>query len=193
MTTDSSSKPTPPMDSCSGQTGDSLSSSHFYLGTESGEETGFPSSRGDYLGLAVEGGRVAFAFNLGKETSVRLVRTRPFVADGRWHALTFQRSVQSSLATGGKGKTRRGRRSKRQGWLSVDGDEPVGFLSAQGATELNSDGHLWIGGRSDLPGGLPPSFYRSFVGCVRRVVLAGQPLHLVHHSAMPGPQLPHCH
>ena len=45
------------------------------------------SVRGDYLSLAVVGGRVEFSYNLGKqnEDNLHVLRSKVDVTDGQWH------------------------------------------------------------------------------------------------------------
>lgn len=72
-------------------------------------------------------------------------------------------------------------RNLRDGSLQVDSEIPVKQSSAPGSSQLDSDGELWVGGRSNLPWGLPPEYYNGFKGCIQEIVVNGEELHLVDH------------
>ena len=50
--------------------------------------------------------------------------------------------------------------------------------SAEGASELNTDGQLSIGGNVLLPSGLPKAYYHNFIGCILRIVAEQTVIHL---------------
>ncbi|KAG8193217.1 hypothetical protein JTE90_005564 [Oedothorax gibbosus] len=118
-----------------------------------------PSVRGDYLALAVVKGRVELSFNLGKETSFLAMRSTVKVNDNNWHTITIKRN-------------------KRLAHLIVDSTHPVTSTSQPGATELNTDGVLWIGGSSTVPSGFPETYYKGFIGCISSVTFDDESLNL---------------
>ncbi|XP_076472604.1 agrin-like [Babylonia areolata] len=118
--------------------------------------------RGDYLALAVVKRHVEFSYNLGEqdEDHLHILRSKVDVVDGQWHNVTATRTL-------------------REGWLQVDTEPPIIMSSGPGSTQLDSDGELWVGGRSQLPWGLPQEYYLGFTGCIQEVTLHGDRLHLV--------------
>ena len=68
-------------------------------------------------------------------------------------------------------------RNKREGTLQVDNEAPLISGSDAGTQQLDTDGYLWLGGRSDLPWGLPVT--DGLEGCISEVTINGQSLHLV--------------
>src|SRR5690348_6700772 len=92
--------------------------------------------KSDYLSLAVAEGYLELSFNLGKQKELFIIRSTLKVDDGHWHtALVY--------------------RKKRLGVLQLDNQAAVSASSDVGATELNTDGILWVGGQINLPVGLP--------------------------------------
>jgi coxsackievirus/adenovirus receptor len=69
-------------------------------------------------------------------------------------------------------------RNGRQGTLTVDEQSPVQSLSLDGATQLDTDGILWLGGTRGSPSGLPEDFYNSFDGCIDHVYIDGRSLNM---------------
>merc|ERR1711997_648050 len=58
--------------------------------------------------------------------------------------------------------------TKRIGILQVDKTKPSRGKSEAGASILNTDGKVWIGGKiSGIPSGLPAQYYHGFIGCLR--------------------------
>lgn len=52
------------------------------------------SMKGDFLAVAISGGRVEVSFNLGKDGPMRRLptaRSKVDVSDGTWHTLTLDR------------------------------------------------------------------------------------------------------
>ncbi|XP_067139294.1 agrin-like isoform X3 [Centruroides vittatus] len=115
--------------------------------------------RGDYLALALVEGYIELSFNLGQQKQPLIIQNPIKVNDDKWHVVVVDRN-------------------KRQGALQVDNSEPVIGTSDVGATELNADGILWIGGVPDLPSGLPTPYYKNFVGCIHSVIVDGEGLRL---------------
>ncbi|XP_070206823.1 agrin-like isoform X2 [Littorina saxatilis] len=122
------------------------------------------SVRGDYLAVAVVRGRVEFSYNLGQnnEDDLHVIRSKVEVTDGQWHTVTATRNLQ-------------------EGTLQVGSEIPVKSSSGAGSSQLDTDGELWVGGRSSLPWGLPQEYYQGFIGCIRRITVNGEQLHLVDH------------
>ncbi|XP_071109972.1 agrin-like isoform X4 [Haliotis cracherodii] len=120
------------------------------------------SVMGDYLAVAVVNEHVEFSFNLGKQSEKNLFKIRSTVAvsDGKWHMLTAIRELS-------------------EGRLQVDDETMMSSMSGVGASQLDTDGNLWIGGKPDLPWGLPPEYYSGFTGCIDEVIINRVGLHLV--------------
>ncbi|KAL8568100.1 hypothetical protein ACOMHN_000324 [Nucella lapillus] len=120
------------------------------------------SVRGDYLSLAVVRGRLEFSYNLGKqnEDNLHILRSKVDVTDGKWHTAVAKRTLQD-------------------GSLEVDGEIPVRASSGSGASQLDTDGELWVGGRASLPWGLPQEYYQGFTGCIQDISINSEELHLV--------------
>ncbi|XP_012936934.1 agrin [Aplysia californica] len=114
----------------------------------------------DYLSVAVSGGHLELSYNLGKQGpgNLHIIRSAVDVTDGKWHTVKVFRQ-------------------EREGSLQVDDEDPVTGFSEQGTKQLDTDGLLWIGGRSSLPWGLPTM--KNFEGCIEKVEVNGQRLHLV--------------
>ncbi|ESO90466.1 hypothetical protein LOTGIDRAFT_123273, partial [Lottia gigantea] len=70
-------------------------------------------------------------------------------------------------------------RELRAGSLQIDNEEPITDISTMGAEQLDTDGQLWLGGKSALPFGLPNPYYSGFKGCLDSVTINRQELHLV--------------
>ncbi|PVD37045.1 hypothetical protein C0Q70_04038 [Pomacea canaliculata] len=120
--------------------------------------------RGDYLALAVIRGQVEFSYNLGKQTenNLHILRSTVDVADGQWHTATATRDL-------------------RDGMLKVDMEPEVRLSSAEGSSQLDTDGTLWVGGKASMPLGFPQEYYDGFQGCIEEIKVNGQQLHLVDH------------
>ncbi|KAL3860973.1 hypothetical protein ACJMK2_007067, partial [Sinanodonta woodiana] len=123
-----------------------------------------PSILGDYLSLSVVNGRVEFSYNLGKQSEINIFKLRSTldVGDGVWHTVIAYRE-------------------KRHGSLQVDQEQPIVGDSDNGATQLDTEGILWIGGKADMPWGLPPEYYTGFKGCIGQVQINNVDLHLFEH------------
>ncbi|XP_052712788.1 agrin-like isoform X11 [Crassostrea angulata] len=127
-------------------------------------QNGRSSILGDYLALAVVGGKVELSYNLGKQTEedLHIIRSSMRVDDGEWHRIIALRN-------------------EREGSLQVDEEVPVVDHSTLGADQLDTNGRLWIGGKteSELPLGLPKDYYTGFVGCMRDILVDYKPLNLL--------------
>eukprot|EP00105_Crassostrea_gigas_P027037 XP_011448233.1 PREDICTED: agrin isoform X6 [Crassostrea gigas] len=127
-------------------------------------QNGRSSILGDYLALAVVGGKVELSYNLGKQTEedLHIIRSSMRVDDGEWHRIIALRN-------------------EREGSLQVDDEVPVVDHSTLGADQLDTNGRLWIGGKteSELPLGLPKDYYTGFVGCMRDILVDYKPLNLL--------------
>ncbi|KAL1478097.1 hypothetical protein MTO96_035228, partial [Rhipicephalus appendiculatus] len=113
--------------------------------------------RGDHMALALDQGRLLVSYDLGARRQELWSESR--IDDGRWHTARLQR--QGRLAT-----------------LVVDGSKPLTSNAAPGATQLNTDGLLWLGGCPKLPPGLPAALYLGFVGCIHEATVDGRELAL---------------
>ncbi|XP_075526904.1 agrin-like isoform X2 [Dermacentor variabilis] len=113
--------------------------------------------RGDHMALALDQGRLVVSYDLGARRQELWSGSR--LDDGRWHTARLQR--QGRLAT-----------------LVVDGAKPLSSTAAPGATQLNTDGLLWLGGCPKLPPGLPAALYLGFVGCIHEATVDGRQLAL---------------
>ncbi|CAL4097372.1 unnamed protein product, partial [Meganyctiphanes norvegica] len=117
----------------------------------------------DYLSLAINGGYVEFSFNLGKQDNLLFIRSKIRVDDGQWHTLVAHRR-------------------KTMGVLRVDQERPVKGKAVYGATTLNTNGKLWIGGAPEIPPGLPSAYYHGFRGCVDSIQVENRDLNIVSHG-----------
>ncbi|MBV99323.1 Agrin, partial [Eschrichtius robustus] len=143
-----------------------LRSNHFELSlrTEATQGlvlwSGRATERADYIALAIVDGRLQLAYDLGSQPMV--LRSTVPVSTNRWLRV-------------------RAHREQREGSLQVGNEAPVTGSSPLGATQLDTDGALWLGGLEKLPVGqaLPKAYGTGFVGCLRDVVVGRRPLHLL--------------
>uniref|UniRef100_A0A8C0VGJ5 Agrin n=1 Tax=Cyanistes caeruleus TaxID=156563 RepID=A0A8C0VGJ5_CYACU len=155
-----------------------LQSNHFELSikTEATQGLLLWSGKGleksDYIALAIVDGFVQLSYDLGSK-AVTLRSTVP-VNTNQWIHIKASR-VQ------------------REGSLQVGNEAPIAGSSPLGATQLDTDGALWLGGldkRSARPR-LPKAFSTAFVGCMRSVLLDRRELHL-RQDALNAPRILHC-
>jgi len=134
--------------------------------------SGKATERADYIALAIVDGRLQLTYDLGSQPVV-LHSTVP-VNTNRWLRV-------------------RAHREQREGSLQVGNEAPVTGSSPLGATQLDTDGALWLGGLEKLPMGqaLPKAYSTGFVGCLRDVVVGQRPLHLL-EDAVTKPELRPC-
>ncbi|XP_073654199.1 agrin isoform X7 [Tursiops truncatus] len=170
--------------------------------------SGKATERADYIALAIVDGRLQLAYDLGSQPMV--LRSTVPVSTNRWlrvrahrrrlgtcpSGLSLGRPLQQSLTH---------RRSpcpwpsrallgeQREGSLQVGNEAPVTGSSPLGATQLDTDGALWLGGLEKLPVGqaLPKAYGTGFVGCLRDVVVGRRPLNLL-EDAVTKPDLRPC-
>jgi len=123
-------------------------------------QTGGISVNNDYLALTIVAGNVELSYNLGSNGVGKLftLRSDLNVSDGKWHTAHIERH-------------------ERAGSLRIDSTLPVTGDSDPKASQLNTDGLLWLGGQSDLPMGFP--HMTGFEGCLREVAIDDRVLHLV--------------
>uniref|UniRef100_A0A8B9E6E2 Agrin n=1 Tax=Anser cygnoides TaxID=8845 RepID=A0A8B9E6E2_ANSCY len=128
--------------------------------------------RSDYIALAIVDGYVQMTYDLGSKPVV--LRSTVPVNTNRWVHIKASR-VQ------------------REGSLQVGNEAPVSGSSPLGATQLDTDGALWLGGMEKLSVAhkLPKAYSTGFVGCIRDVVVDRQELHLV-EDALNNPTILHC-
>uniref|UniRef100_A0A8D2ABJ0 Agrin n=1 Tax=Sciurus vulgaris TaxID=55149 RepID=A0A8D2ABJ0_SCIVU len=134
--------------------------------------SGKATERADYMALAIVDGHLQLAYDLGSQPVV--LRSTVRVNTNRWLRV-------------------RAHRSQREGSLQVGNEAPVTGSSPLGATQLDTDGALWLGGLQKLPVGqaLPKAYGTGFVGCLRDVVVGRRPLHLL-EDALAKPELRPC-
>ncbi|XP_047726297.1 agrin isoform X3 [Prionailurus viverrinus] len=122
--------------------------------------SGKATERADYVALAIVDGRLQLTYDLGSQPVV--LRSTVPVNTNRWLRV-------------------RAHREQREGSLQVGNEAPVTGSSPLGATQLDTDGALWLGGLEKLPMGqaLPKAYSTGFVGCLRDVVVGQRPLHLL--------------
>ncbi|XP_066547264.1 agrin isoform X2 [Amia ocellicauda] len=128
--------------------------------------------RSDYIALAVVDGRVQMTYDLGSKPVVLQSSVR--VNTNRWIRIKASRAL-------------------RDGSLQVGNEAPVTGSSPLAATQLDTDGALWLGGLEQLAVArkLPKAFSTGFVGCVRDVSVDSVELHLV-EDALNNPKILHC-
>ncbi|XP_067572597.1 agrin isoform X4 [Pseudorca crassidens] len=134
--------------------------------------SGKATERADYIALAIVDGRLQLAYDLGSQPMV--LRSTVPVSTNRWLRV-------------------RAHREQREGSLQVGNEAPVTGSSPLGATQLDTDGALWLGGLEKLPVGqaLPKAYGTGFVGCLRDVVVGRRPLNLL-EDAVTKPDLRPC-
>ncbi|XP_052821290.1 agrin-like isoform X1 [Mya arenaria] len=130
----------------------------------------------DYLVVAVSAGYVELSYNLGKQgpDNPARVRSGVYVSDGEWHTVYVNRD-------------------HREGELQVDKETIVTVTSHAGATQLDTDGMLWLGGRGDLPVGMPVDYTRGFQGCLGYLFIQDKELHLYRHRNSVTSTMDFCH
>ncbi|XP_016000014.2 agrin isoform X2 [Rousettus aegyptiacus] len=134
--------------------------------------SGKATERADYVALAIVDGHLQLTYDLGSQPVV--LRSTVPVNTNRWLRV-------------------RAHREQREGSLQVGNEAPVTGSSPLGATQLDTDGALWLGGLEKLPVGqaLPKAYGTGFVGCLRDVVVGQRPLHLL-EDAVARPALRPC-
>ncbi|KAJ8265022.1 hypothetical protein COCON_G00141210 [Conger conger] len=128
--------------------------------------------RSDYIALAVVDGRVQMTYDLGSKPVVLQSSVR--VNTNRWVHIRASRAL-------------------RDGSLQVGNEAAVTGSSPLAATQLDTDGALWLGGleESSVARRLPKAYSTGFVGCVKDVTVDGMDLHLV-EDALNNPKILHC-
>ncbi|XP_016517471.1 agrin isoform X12 [Poecilia formosa] len=128
--------------------------------------------RSDYIALAIVDGRVQMTYDLGSKAVVLSSSVR--VDTNRWIRIKASRAL-------------------RDGSLQVGNEAPVTGSSPLRATQLDTDGALWLGGLEVLGVArrLPKAYSTGFVGCIKDVVVDGVDVHLV-EDALNSPKILHC-
>ncbi|XP_051515917.1 agrin-like isoform X3 [Myxocyprinus asiaticus] len=128
--------------------------------------------RSDYIALAIVDGRVQMTYDLGSKPVVLLSSVQ--VNTNRWIRIKASRAL-------------------RDGSLQVGNEAAVTGSSPFSATQLDTDGALWLGGLEELSVArrLPKAYSTGFVGCVKDVIVDGVELHLV-EDALNSPKILHC-
>uniref|UniRef100_A0A671RYE7 Agrin n=1 Tax=Sinocyclocheilus anshuiensis TaxID=1608454 RepID=A0A671RYE7_9TELE len=128
--------------------------------------------RSDYIALAIVDGNVQMTYDLGSKPVV--LRSSVRVNTNRWMQIKASRAL-------------------RDGSLQVGNEAAVTGSSPLAATQLDTDGALWLGGLEELSVArrLPKAYSTGFVGCVKDVIVDGVELHLV-EDALNSPKIVHC-
>lgn len=128
--------------------------------------------RSDYIALAIVDGHVQMTYDLGSKPVV--LRSSVRVDTNRWIRIKASRAL-------------------RDGSLQVGNEAAVTGSSPLAATQLDTDGALWLGGLEELSVArrLPKAYSTGFLGCIKDVVVDGVELHLV-EDALNSPQILHC-
>uniref|UniRef100_A0A4W6CBM3 Agrin n=1 Tax=Lates calcarifer TaxID=8187 RepID=A0A4W6CBM3_LATCA len=126
----------------------------------------------DYIALAIVDGHVQMTYDLGSKPVV--LRSSVRVDTNRWIRIKASRAL-------------------RDGSLQVGNEAAVTGSSPLAATQLDTDGALWLGGLEELAVArrLPKAYSTGFVGCIKDVVVDGVELHLV-EDALNSPKILHC-
>ncbi|XP_017266760.1 agrin isoform X2 [Kryptolebias marmoratus] len=128
--------------------------------------------RSDYIALAIVDGHVQMTYDLGSKPVV--LRSSVRVDTNRWIRIKASRAL-------------------RDGSLQVGNEAAVTGSSPLAATQLDTDGALWLGGLEELAVArrLPKAYSTGFVGCIKDVVVDGVDVHLV-EDALNSPKILHC-
>ncbi|KAM4572007.1 agrin isoform 3-T3 [Fundulus diaphanus] len=128
--------------------------------------------RSDYIALAIVNGHVQMTYDLGSKPVV--LRSSVRVDTNRWIRIKASRAL-------------------RDGSLQVGNEAAVTGSSPLRATQLDTDGALWLGGLEELAVArrLPKAYSTGFVGCIKDVVVDGMEVHLV-EDALNSPKILHC-
>ncbi|XP_073327034.1 agrin-like [Pagrus major] len=128
--------------------------------------------RSDYIALAIVDGHVQMTYDLGSKPVV--LRSSVRVDTNRWIRIKASRAL-------------------RDGSLQVGNEAAVTGSSPLAATQLDTDGALWLGGLEELAvtRRLPKAYSTGFVGCIKDVVVDGVELHLV-EDALNSPTILQC-
>ncbi|XP_065277420.1 agrin [Emys orbicularis] len=128
--------------------------------------------RSDYIALAVVDGYVQMTYDLGSKPVV--LRSTVPVNTNQWIQIKAYRV-------------------HRDGSLQVGNEAPITGSSPLGATQLDTDGALWLGGieKLSLAHKLPKAYSTGFIGCIRDVIVDRQELHLV-EDALNNQTILHC-
>nr|XP_054602129.1 agrin isoform X4 [Nothobranchius furzeri] len=128
--------------------------------------------RSDYIALAVVDGHVQMTYDLGSKPVV--LRSSVRVDTNSWIRIKASRAL-------------------RDGSLQVGNEAAVTGSSPLAATQLDTDGALWLGGLEELAVArrLPKAYSTGFVGCIKDVVVDGVEVHLV-EDALNSPKILHC-
>ncbi|KAM6981820.1 agrin isoform 2-T2 [Tautogolabrus adspersus] len=128
--------------------------------------------RSDYIALAIVDGHVQMTYDLGSKPVV--LRSSVRVNTNRWIRIKASRAL-------------------RDGSLQVGNEAAVTGSSPLAATQLDTDGALWLGGLEELAvtRRLPKAYSTGFVGCIKDVMVDGLDLHLV-EDALNSPQILQC-
>ncbi|XP_072174629.1 agrin-like [Diadema setosum] len=114
----------------------------------------------DFQAVAVSDGFAEYAYNLGK--GITRIRSVQRVDDNVWHTVTITRNLVTAS-------------------MQVDDATPVMGESKSGASQLDTDGILYLGSGRSVPGSMSSS-YINYVGCIGNVLLDEDHLHLYENT-----------
>nr|XP_023685478.1 agrin-like isoform X3 [Paramormyrops kingsleyae] len=128
--------------------------------------------RADYIALAVVDGCIQMTYDLGSKPVV--LQSSVPVNTNRWVHIKASRAL-------------------RDGSLQVGNEAAITGSSPLAATQLDTDGALWLGGLEELAVArrLTKAYSTGFVGCMKDVSVDGVDLHLV-EDALNNPKITHC-
>eukprot|EP00057_Strongylocentrotus_purpuratus_P023451 XP_011677925.1 PREDICTED: agrin [Strongylocentrotus purpuratus] len=121
----------------------------------------------DFQAVGVSDGYVEYAYNLGR--GITRIRTTQKVDNNKWHTVIITRNLIDAS-------------------LQVDNEEPVMGQSRAGASQLDTDGFLYLGQGVNVPGSMESS-YTYYTGCIQDVLLDEVPLHLYENAQGEKPSL----
>ncbi|XP_043919018.1 agrin isoform X3 [Protopterus annectens] len=134
--------------------------------------SGKSAVKSDYIALAIVDGYVQMTYDLGSKPVI--LRSTVPVNTNQWIQI-------------------KAHRIHRDGSLQVGNEAPVTGSSPLRATQLDTDGALWLGGLEKLSVShkLPKAYSTGFIGCIKDVIVDRQELHLV-EDALNNPRILHC-
>ncbi|XP_054277202.1 pikachurin isoform X2 [Macrosteles quadrilineatus] len=126
---------------------------------------------GDFMSVYMSEGHLEFTFDLG--TGAATLRSEEPVTLGQWHELRVSRTGRLAV-------------------LQVDKKPPTQILAPGAFTQLSLPLNLYIGGVPNFDMVSPKVKVRtSFVGCIQKVVINNQPLHIL-AEALAGVNVDNC-
>ncbi|XP_063965931.1 agrin-like isoform X1 [Lytechinus pictus] len=121
----------------------------------------------DFQAVGISDGFVEYAYNLGR--GITRIRSTQRVNNNKWHTVIITRNLIDAS-------------------LQVDSEEPVMGQSRSGASQLDTDGYLYLGQGVNVPGSMASS-YTYYTGCIKDVLLDEDRLHLYEDAQGERPSL----